>query len=80
MEGTTLTTVWDMLMQVWEQTTALWEGQTWATTNKMLDKLQQSRTAPQDNIEIVDWLHHIETLIQMLCCRPQLSDSSEQPL
>lgn len=63
-EGITLTTVRDMLTQVREQTTALWEGQT--ATNEMLDELRQSRIAPQDNTEIVDRLHHIETLIQTL--------------
>lgn len=62
--GITMTAIRDMLAQVREQTTALWEGQT--STNDMLDELRQSRLAPQDNTEIFDRLHHIETLIETL--------------
>ena len=63
-EGITMTTIRDMLTQVREQTTALWEGQT--STNHMLDELRQARPAPQDNTEIFDRLHHIEALIRTL--------------
>jgi hypothetical protein len=62
--GITMTAIRDMLAQVREQTSALWEGQT--STNDMLDELRQSRPVPQDNTEIFDRLHHIETLIQTL--------------
>lgn len=62
--GITMTTIRDMLAQVREQTTALWEGQT--STNHMLDELRQSRPVPQDNTEVLERLHRIETLIQAL--------------
>ncbi|KAF8414521.1 hypothetical protein L210DRAFT_3658994 [Boletus edulis BED1] len=62
--GITLTTIRDMLAQVWEQTTALWEGQ--AATNHVLDKLRQSRPVPQDDMDIFERLHHIQALIKML--------------
>ena len=62
--GITMTAIRDMLAQVREQTTALWEGQT--STNHMLDELRQSRPAPQDNTEVLERLHRIETLIQAL--------------
>lgn len=63
-EGITMTTIRDTLTQIREQTTALWEGQT--STNEMLDELRQARPAPQDNTDIFERLHHIETLIQTL--------------
>ena len=59
-----MTAIRDMLAQVREQTTALWEGQT--STNDMLDELRQSRAAPQDNTEVLDRLHRIENLIETL--------------
>ena len=62
--GITMTTIRDMLAQVREQTSALWEGQT--STNHLLDELRQSRPVPQDNTEIFERLHHIETLIETL--------------
>ena len=61
-EEITMTTIRDMLTQLREQTAALWEGQT--STNHMLDELRQTRPAPPDNTEIIDRLHHIETLIE----------------
>lgn len=63
-EGIAMTTIRNMLTQLREQTTALWEGQT--STNEMLDELRQARPAPQDNTEISDRLHHIQTLIETL--------------
>ncbi|KAF8132959.1 hypothetical protein EV363DRAFT_1473473 [Boletus edulis] len=62
--GITLTTIQDMLAQVREQTTALWDGQ--AATNHVLDKLRQSRPVLQDNTEIFERLHHIQALIVTL--------------
>ena len=59
-----MTTIQDMLAQVREQTSALWEGQT--LTNHLLDELRQSRPVLQDNTEIFERLHHIKTLIETL--------------
>ena len=62
--GITMTTIRDMLAQVREQTSALWEGQ--HSTNQMLDEIRQSRPAPQDNTDILERLHRIEALIRTL--------------
>lgn len=72
----TMTTIRDMLTQVREQTTALWDGQ--ASTNEMLDELRQARQPPPDNTEVLDRLHHIETLIETLLSTRQDTTQRDQ--
>ncbi|KAF9224785.1 hypothetical protein BS17DRAFT_731403 [Gyrodon lividus] len=66
-EGVTMTIIRDMLTQLREQTTGLWDGQ--VSTNHILDELRQSRPVPQDNEEIHERLRHIETLVETLIDR-----------
>ncbi|KAG6380162.1 hypothetical protein JVT61DRAFT_8251 [Boletus reticuloceps] len=74
--GITLTTIRDMLAQVREQTTALWEGQ--AATNHVLDELRQSRPVPQDDTEIFERLHHIQALIETLIDARQVTTQRDR--
>ncbi|KAH7903879.1 hypothetical protein BJ138DRAFT_67873, partial [Hygrophoropsis aurantiaca] len=82
-DGTTITTLRDLLHQLREQTSALWEGQ--VSTNHMLDELRQQRVGPQDNIELHERLHGIETLLSTIMERrteivqPPLAPPPEAP-
>ncbi|KAF8834342.1 hypothetical protein BDN67DRAFT_985398, partial [Paxillus ammoniavirescens] len=68
-EEVMMTIIRDMLMQLHEQMTGLWDGQ--VSTNHILDELPQAGDAPRDDVEIHELLRHIENLIKTLIQRRQ---------
>ncbi|KAF8832992.1 hypothetical protein BDN67DRAFT_1073010 [Paxillus ammoniavirescens] len=64
-----MTIIRDMLTQLREQMTGLWDGQ--VSTNHILDELRQAGDAPRDDVEIHELLRHIENLIETLIQRRQ---------
>ena len=48
---------------------ALWEGQ--SSTHQMLDELRQSHPIPQDNVEVLECLDTIESLLQCVIERTE---------
>ncbi|EGO01064.1 hypothetical protein SERLA73DRAFT_151625 [Serpula lacrymans var. lacrymans S7.3] len=69
-EGMSLINLRELLEQLREQTTALWDGQ--VSTNHMLDELRQQRPGPQDNDEIYERLRGIESLLERVIDQTQI--------
>ncbi|KAN0101116.1 hypothetical protein V8E55_001100 [Tylopilus felleus] len=70
MEPITMFTIHRMLVQVLEQTNALWQAQ--ASNNRILDEFRRSIPAPQEYTEINERLRRVEDLAETLSQNPHV--------
>jgi len=68
-ESPSFSVLCDMLTNLREQMNGLWEGQ--SSTHQMLDELRQSCPMPQDNVEVLECLDTIESLLQCVIERTE---------